>query len=151
MSQLAPVHYPRVEDGDQEVIFDKLLDLIGQEFVVRIISIDEDEKRIILSEREALREETESILAEIEVSKTYKGKVSGISSYGLFVTLGGSVEGLVHISEITYGHVSDISKLAKVGDDMEVRVIGLENGKISLSRKKLKNDPWSEIPKNFTV
>lgn len=67
LSQLAPVHYPRVEDGDQEIIFDKLLDLIGNEFSVRVISIDEDEKRIILSEREALREETEKILEEIEV------------------------------------------------------------------------------------
>lgn len=77
--------------------------------------------------------------------------MSGISSYGLFVTLGGSVEGLVHISEITYGHVSDITRLAKVGMEMDVKVIGLENGKISLSRKQLKTDPWKEIPKKFSV
>jgi small subunit ribosomal protein S1 len=92
LSQLAPIHYPRVEDGDQEQIFDKLLDLIGKEFSVRAISIDEEEKRVILSEREALKEETEKILAEIEVGKSYDGVVSGVSSYGLFVTLGGSVE-----------------------------------------------------------
>ncbi len=151
LSQLAPVHYPRVEDGDQEVIFNKLLDLIGKEFKVRVISIDEEEKRIILSEREALKEETETILAEIEVGKEYEGVVSGISSYGVFVTLGGSVEGLVHISELTYGHVQNIERMGNVGNEMKVKVIGLENGKISLSRKKLKVDPWKEIPKKFSV
>jgi ribosomal protein S1 len=67
LSQLAPIHYPRVEYGDQEAIFDKLLDLIGQEISVRIINIDEEEKRIILSEREALKEEREKVLQELEV------------------------------------------------------------------------------------
>ncbi len=151
LSQLAPIHYPRVEDGDQEQIFDKLLELIGKEFSVRAISVDEEEKRVILSEREALKEETEKILEEIEVGKSYDGIVSGVSSYGLFVTLGGSVEGLVHISELTFGHVAHISKLAKIGDPFEVKVIGLENGKISLSRKQLKGDPWEYIPKNFKI
>jgi len=72
LSQLAPIHYPRVEDGDQEMIFDKLLDLIGTEFKVRAISIDEDDKRVILSEREALKEETEKILSEIQVGSSYE-------------------------------------------------------------------------------
>ncbi|HBB04817.1 TPA: hypothetical protein DCZ39_08260 [Patescibacteria group bacterium] len=88
LSQLAPIHYPRVEDGDQEIIFEKLLDLIGKELKVRIINIDEDEKRIVLSEREALKEERENILKDLEVGKIYDGVVSGLSSYGLFVTIG---------------------------------------------------------------
>lgn len=88
LSQLAPIHYPRVEDGDQEIIFEKLLDLIGKELRVRIINIDEDEKRIVLSEREALKEERENILKDLEVGKVYDGVVSGLSSYGLFVTIG---------------------------------------------------------------
>jgi len=86
------LHYPRVEDGEQEAIFEKLLDLIGVEFKVRIINIDEDDKRIILSEREALREERDKILAEMSLGKTYDGVVSGISSYGFFVTINGAVE-----------------------------------------------------------
>jgi small subunit ribosomal protein S1 len=151
LSQLAPIHYPRVEDGDQEAIFEKLLDLIGQELRVRIINIDEEEKRIILSEREALKEERESVLKWLEVGKIYEWVVSGISSYGLFVTIGGTVEGLVHISEITYGHVNNIDNLGKIGDKITVKVIGLENGKISLSSKKLKDDPWTELPKYHKV
>ena len=151
LSQLAPIHYPRVEDGDQEAIFDKLLELIGQEIKVRVINIDEEDRRIILSEREALKEEREKVLAELEVGKVFDGVVSGISSYGLFVTIGGTVEGLVHISEITYGHVNDIDRLGKIWDKMQVKVIGLENGKISLSSKQLKGDPWSELPKKYKV
>jgi len=151
LSQLAPIHYPRVEDGDQEIIFDKLLDLIGKELKVRIINIDEDEKRIVLSEREALKEERENILKDLEVGKVYDWVVSGLSSYGLFVTIGWTVEGLVHISEITYGHVNNIEKLGTIGDKISVKVIGLENGKISLSSKKLKDDPWTALPKQYKV
>ena len=149
--QLAPIHYPRVEDGDQDAIFDKLLALIGEEIKVRVINIDEEERRIILSEREALREEREKVLSELEVGKVFDGVVSGVSSYGLFVTIGGTVEGLVHISEITYGHVNNIDKLGKIGDKMQVKVIGLENGKISLSAKQLKEDPWEALPKKYKI
>ncbi|MFA7717333.1 MAG: S1 RNA-binding domain-containing protein, partial [Candidatus Absconditabacterales bacterium] len=151
LSQLAPIHYPRVEDGDQEIIFDKLLELIGKDIKVRIINIDEEEKRIVLSEREALKEEREAILADLEVGKIYEGVVSGLSSYGLFVTIGGTVEGLVHISEITYGHVNNIERLGKIGEKMKVKVIGLENGKISLSSKKLKEDPRTALPKQYKI
>ena len=151
LSQLAPIHYPRVEDGDQDAIFDKLLALIGEEIKVRVINIDEEERRIILSEREALREEREKVLSELEVGKVFDGIVSWVSSYGLFVTIGGTVEGLVHISEITYGHVNNIDKLGKIGDKMKVKVIGLENGKISLSAKQLKEDPWEALPKKYNI
>jgi small subunit ribosomal protein S1 len=151
LSQLAPIHYPRVEDGDQEKIFDALLELLGQEFKVRIINFDEDGKRMILSEREAYREERAKIMENLAVGNEYEGVISGVSSYGFFVTIGGCIEGLVHISEITYGHVSNITKLGKLGDDMKVKVIGLDDGKISLSAKKLKEDPWNVIPKRHKL
>ena len=151
LSQLAPVHYPRVEDGDQEKIFEKLLNLVGKEFRVRIINLDEENKRIVLSEREALKEEREKILGTMKVGNEYEGTVSGISSYWVFVTIGGGIEGLVHISELTYGHVANVDRLAKVGNNMIVRIIGFEDGKISLSAKQLKDDPWSIIPKKFKL
>ena len=151
LSQLAPVHYPRVGDGDQEKIFERLLDLIGKEFKVRIINLDEENKRMILSEREALREEREKILKDLKVWNVYEWTISGVSSYGLFVTIGGGIEGLVHISEITYWHVHDINAFWKVGDKVKVKVIGYEDWKISLSMKQLKPDPWTIIPKKFKV
>jgi len=151
LSQLAPIHYPRVEDWDQEAIFKKLLDIIWQEIRVRIINIDEEEKRIILSEREALKEDREKVLAELEIWKIFDWVVSWVSSYGLFVTMWWTVEWLVHISEITYGHVNNIDRLWRVWDQIQVQVIWLENGKISLSSKKLKWDPRAELPKKCKI
>jgi small subunit ribosomal protein S1 len=149
LSQLAPVNYPRVEDGDQEAIFDKLIALIGKEFKVRIITIDEDVRRVILSEREALREEREEIMATMAVENIYDGVISGLSSYGFFVTIGWALEGLVHISEITYGHVDNVDKFGKVGDKVQVKIIWLDGGKISLSIKQVKEDPRKIIGKTF--
>lgn len=149
LSQLAPINYPRVEDGDQEKIFGELLKLLGKEFKVRIINFDQNGKRMILSEREALREERMKIQETLAVWNEYDGIVSGISSYGFFVTIGGGIEGLVHISEITYGHVSNIDGLWDIGENMKVKVIGLDDGKISLSSKQLKPDPWTIIPQTY--
>lgn len=75
-----------------------------------------------------------------------EGTVSGILSYGLFVTFEG-LEGLVHVSEIDWGHVNDPSKFAKVGMKLKVKVIGLESEKISLSIKRLKDNPWDILSK----
>ena len=149
LSQLAPIHYPRVEDGDQEKIFAQLLQLLGQEFKVRIMNFDDGGRRMVLSEREALREERAKIIDAMKIGNEYDGVVSGLSSYGFFVTIGGGVEGLVHLSEITYGHVSAIDRVTKVGDDMKVKIIGFEDGKISLSAKALKKDPWELIPEMY--
>lgn len=147
LSQLAPVHYPRVEDWDQTKIFDALLSLVYKEFKVRIINIDEDWQRMILSEREALREEREKIMTDLGIWNEYEWVVSWVSSYWLFVTIWWGIEWLVHISEITYGHVDNIDRFWKVWKTVKVKVIWLEEGKISLSLKKLKPDPWSLIPK----
>lgn len=151
LSQLAPVHYPRVEDGDQDKIFDVLLNLVWKEFKVRIINVDEENKRLIFSEREALKEEREKIMSELKVGNIYEGVISWVSSYGLFVTIGWGLEWLVHVSEITYGHVHDINYFGKVGDKVKVKVIWYEDGKISFSIKQLKPDPWTIIPKEFKV
>ena len=151
LSQLAPVHYPRVEDGDQDKIFDVLLNLVWKEFKVRIINVDEENKRLIFSEREALKEEREKIMSELSVWNIYEGVISWVSSYGLFVTIGWGLEWLVHVSEITYWHVHDINYFGKVGDKVKVKVIWYEDGKISFSIKQLKPDPWTIIPKEFKV
>jgi len=151
LSQLAPVHYPRVEDGNQEKIFDVLLNLVGKEFEVRIINVDEENRRLIFSEREALKEEREKIISELKVWNEYEWVISWVSSYGLFVTIGWGLEWLVHVSEITYGHVHDINFFWKVWDNVKVKVIGYEDGKISFSMKQLREDPWKIIPKTFKI
>ncbi len=149
VSQLAPLHYPRVEGANSEKILERLGSLIGIEFEVRIINIDEDGKKLILSERAALKEAMEKSLVKLEEGQQVKGVISGIVSYGIFVTFGG-LEGLVHISEIAWGHVANPSKYGKVGDEVDILVIGKDEGKISLSMKRLKDDPWVAIAKQFS-
>ncbi len=138
LSQLAPINYPRVEDGDQEKIFWELLNLLGKEFKVRIMNFDDGGRRMVLSEKEAMREERAQIVSELKVWNVYDGTVSGISSYWFFVTIGWGIEWLVHLSEITYGHVTHVDSMIRVGNPMKVQVIGYEDGKISLSAKTLK-------------
>ncbi len=151
LSQLAPVHYPRVEDWDQEKIFEQLLDLMWKEFKVRVINIDEEWKRLIFSEREALREEKDKIMEDLDIGKEYEWTISWVSSYGLFVTIGWGIEWLVHVSEITYWHVDNIERFGKIWDNVRVKVIWYEEWKISLSIKKLKEDPWKIIPQKFSI
>lgn len=150
VSQLAPLHYPRVEGANSEKILERLNSLIGIDFSVRIINIDEEGKKLILSERSALEEEVQGALSSLKVGQKVKGKISGIVSYGIFVTFNG-LEGLVHISEIAWGHVASPSRYGKVGDEVEILVIGVDGGKISLSMKRLKDDPWIQIAKKFKV
>jgi small subunit ribosomal protein S1 len=146
VSQLTPLHYPRVEGADAEKILEHLEGLVGKEFKVRVINVDEAGKKIIFSEKAAIEENREKALKTLKEGDIVEGVVSGILSYGLFVTFEG-LEGLVHVSEIDWGHVNDPSKFAKVGMKVKVKVIGLDSDKISLSIKRLKENPWDVLAK----
>jgi small subunit ribosomal protein S1 len=150
VSQLTPLHYPRVEGANAEKILDHLRGLVGKPFKVRVINVDNDGKKIIFSEKAAIEEQRMDSLSKLKVGDTVEGTVSGILTYGLFVTFNG-LEGLVHVSEIDWGHVSDPSKFAKVGDKVTVQVIGIEQEKISLSMKRLKTNPWEDIASRYST
>lgn len=150
LSQLAPLHYPRVEGANAEKIFQKLTELVGRTFNVKIITLDTDNKKLILSEKAAMDEERSESLSTLQVNQRVTGKISGIVSYGIFVTFNG-LEGLVHISEIDWGHVEDPKGYGKVGDPVEVLVIGVDESKISLSIKRLQSDPWVEIGSKYKL
>ncbi len=146
VSQLTPLHYPRVEGADPKKILEHLEGLIGEPFKVRVINVDEGGKKIIFSEKAAIEDDREKALQTLKEGDIVEWVVSGILSYGLFVTFNG-LEGLVHVSEIDWGHVNDPSKFAKVGMKVKVKVIGLESEKISLSIKRLKQNPWDALSK----
>lgn len=150
VSQLTPVHYPRVEGADPEKILEHLGRLVGKPFKVRVINVDKDGKKIIFSEKAAVEEQRLAALATLKVGDVVEGAVSGILTYGLFITFNG-VEGLVHVSEIDWGHVSNPSKFAKIGDAVKVQVIGIEGDKISLSMKRLRPNPWQILQDKFKV
>jgi small subunit ribosomal protein S1 len=150
VSQLAPMHYPRVNGADSSEILKRLQDLTGETFDVKVINVDNDNGKLILSEKAAMREQRDASLGKLKVGQKIKGKISGIVKFGIFVAFTG-LEGLVHISEIAWGHVKDPSEFGKINDELEVLVIGIEGEKISLSMKRLTPDPWLEAAKNFKV
>lgn len=150
VSQLSPSNYPRVNNADASEIINRLAKFIGHTFTVKIITLDEDAGKIVVSEREAMAEERSKALESLTIGDTKEGLVSGIVKFGLFVAFDG-LEGLVHISEIAWGHVKNPSECAQMGDRVTVKIIGIEGEKLSLSMKQLTKDPWEEIAERYPV
>jgi len=150
VSQLTPLHYPRVEGANPEKILEHLTGLIWVEFKVKVINVDEAGKKIIFSEKAAIEEKRSWALSNLKEWDVVEWTISGILSYGLFVTFDG-LEGLVHVSEIDWGHVTDPSKFAKVWMKVKVKVIGLDSDKISLSIKRLQENPWDVLASKYKL
>lgn len=150
VSQLSPANYPRVNNADASEIIAKLKKFVGHAFTVKIITMDEEAGKIVVSEREAMAEERAKALESLKVGDVKQGTISGIVKYGLFVSFDG-VEGLVHISEIAWGHVRNPAEYAELGDKVTVKIIGMDGDKISLSIKQLTNDPWEEVAERYPV
>ncbi len=142
ISQLASNHYPRSVQGNRDEISTKLSELVGETFNVKIINFDKTTNKLIFSERAAGDAAAEERLSKIEVGSIVKGKITGIVDFGLFVHIGDDVEGLVHISEVSWDRVNDLRTLYSVGDQIDVQVVGISDGKVSLSIKRLSTDPW---------
>ena len=142
-SQLAKEHYPRVPEGDKDKILIELGKLVGIPLSVRIITADAKEGKLIFSERAGDEaEEKASLIDKYRVGDEVEGEVTGIVDFGVFVKLEAGLEGLVHISELDWGLVEDPRALVAVGDSVRVKVIDIKDGKVSLSIKALKENPW---------
>ena len=141
-SQLKASHYPRVTDGDKDKILNELKKLVGTKLSVLIITADPKEGKLIFSEKDPEKKEKEKIVDKYTVGDETEGEVTGIVDFGIFVKLEDGLEGLVHISEIEWGLVDDTRSLFSVGDKIKVKIIEIKDGKISLSIKALKENPW---------
>ncbi len=149
-SQLTKDHYPRVPEGDKDKILDELKKLVGQTLPVRIITADAREAKLIFSERTGEDEsEKANLIDKYQVGDTVEGEVTGVVDFGVFVKLEQGLEGLVHISELDWGLVEDPRALFKVGDAVRVKVIEIKEGKISLSVKALKENPWNTAGERY--
>lgn len=148
VSQLSAKNYPRVSNVDKDQILQKLNELVGQTLKVRILDVNRDENKLILSEKEAKREETKQRLKELNVGDVVKGTVTGTVDFGIFVTVEG-VEGLIHISEISWDRVSNPADYVKQGEDVEAKIIAIDGDKLSLSMKQLQEDPWLKQIKEY--
>lgn len=151
VSQLATEHYPRVEGGDKNKILEKLNQLVNKSLDVKIIDVDEAEEKLIVSEKAAWEEKQKSVLAKYTAGTVIEGKVSGVVDFGAFVEFGEGLEGLVHISELAWQRIEDPHDIIKVGDAVKAEIIGVEGSKISLSIKKLQEDPWKKAAMRYKV
>ncbi len=149
-SQLAKEHYPRVPEGDKEKIFGELAKLVGHTLAVRIITADAKEGKLIFSERAGDEEEVKAnLIDKYQVGDVVEGEVTGAVDFGVFVKLEQGLEGLVHISELDWGLVEDPRALFAVGDTVRVKVIEIKDGKVSLSVKALKENPWKTASERY--
>ena len=123
---------------------ENLEDYLLQEIDVKVIDVDQASNRLVLSAREILKEqerkEKEALVSAVEVGSVMNGEVESLQSYGAFVKLENGLSGLVHVSQISAERVKSLEQVLHVGDAVEVKVIGVKAGKISLSIKELVAD-----------
>ncbi len=197
VSQLKPEHYPKIENGDQEKIFQKLQKFIGEELKVIVLSLDPKQKILIFSEKQADLEKNKEALKSYNVGDIVEGKITGIVDFGAFIkfpcsaettkgkpspsdlssearrakeealakkgapveamenepvskTEGNSqIEGLIHISELDWQLIQDPFDVISVNEIVKAKIINITNGRVSLSLKALKKDPWENIAERY--
>lgn len=149
VSQLSAKNYPRV-GGDRLKIKKKLSELIGSNLPVKIISYDKNAKKIIFSEKAVVDSDLEEKAQKFEIGQKVKGNITGIVDFGLFVDIG-ELEGLVHISQVSWQRINNLKDHFKVGQEIEAEVVNIDAGRVSLSIKKLLPDPWQTEVKNLEV
>ncbi len=147
-SQLSPENYPRVEGGDSAKVLKELQKFIGKKMEVRILDLSKEKEKIILSEKAKNEEEEQASLDSYSEGDVVDGTVTGIVDFGAFVRLEDGVEGLIHISEMDWSLVEDPRNILKEGEKVQAKIINIANGKLFLSLKALKKDPWKELEKN---
>ena len=151
VSQLSPANYPRVSGGEKAKIQEKLKSLVGQSLEVKILDVNEDDEKIVVSEKAVWETKQESVLSKYKVGDNVEGKVTAVTDFGAFVRFDENLEGLVHISEIAWQRIDHPRDVLKIGDHVRAEIINIENAKIFLSMKKLVDDPWKSVAAKYTL
>ena len=156
VSQLASQHYPKVEGGERTEILRKLQEFIGEEFTVKILNLFPQKNQIILSERAKDMDRMKKILNKYSIDDMIEGEITGITNFGAFIKFPLDVkseqeqlEGLIHISELDWKIVKDPLEIVQIGNKVKAKIIDISKGKISLSLKSLKKDPWKGAEKKY--
>lgn len=148
VSQLAAGHYPRVSGADKDEILQKLNALTNQTLRVRILDVSRKDNKLIFSEKEAVKDDMQARFAELKVGDEVEGIVTGVIDFGAFVNVDG-IEGLIHISEISWERVDNPRNYVKVGDTVKAKIIAIDKDRLSLSLKQMSDDPWLSEVKAF--
>jgi len=151
VSQLAPENYPRINGGDKSKILEKLKSYVGRDFETRVVTFNEKEDKIIFSEKEAWNERQRDVISQYNVGTAVEGTITAITDFGVFISFGENLEGLIHISELAWQRIDNPSELFNVGETIKAEVISLEGSKIFLSAKKLMRDPWDGVAEKYKI
>jgi len=127
-------------------------ELVGRTLQLKVIQVEPERNRLILSERAARRAARSERLKELEVGSVVKGRVVNLTDFGAFVDIGG-VDGMIHISNIDHRHIAHPSDVLSVGDEVDVRIdsVDIERERIALNRKVVLPDPWQTFISNHAV
>ena len=150
VSQLAAGHYPRVSGADKDEILQKLNALTSKPLRVRILDVSRRDNKLIFSEKEAVKDDMQARFSELKVGDVVEGLVTGVIDFGAFVNVDG-IEGLIHISEISWERVDNPRNYIKVGETVKAKIIAIDRDRLSLSLKQMSEDPWLEQVKAFKV
>jgi len=148
VSQLAAGHYPRVSGADKDEILQKLNQLTGKPIRVRVLDVSRKDNKLIFSEKEAVKDDMAARFAELKVGDEVEGIVTGVIDFGAFVNVDG-IEGLIHISEISWERVENPRDYVKVGETVKAKIIAIDKDRLSLSLKQMSEDPWLKEVKAF--
>ncbi len=148
VSQLSAEHYPRVGSSDKDEILQRLNALVNKELRARILDADRKANKLIFSEKEAVKEGLAERFEKMAIGDTVKGVVTGVVDFGVFVNVEG-IEGLIHISEISWERVNNPSDYVKVGQTVDAKIIAIDKERLSLSMKQLTKDPWLDEVEQF--
>ena len=130
--------------------------MVGQPITVRVVEVDRERRRLILSERAASTESRQSlkerVLDELEQGKVYTGRVTSLANFGAFINVNGA-DGLVHLSELSWDHIEHPKEVLEVGQEIKVKVINVDREKkrIGLSVRALQEDPWRSRVQKYSV
>lgn len=141
VSQLSADNYPRVSGADKDEILQRLNSLVGKALRVRVLDASRKENKLIFSEKEAIRDDMQAKFEKLKIGDTVKGTITGVVDFGAFVNVSG-IEGLIHISEISWDRVENPGDYVIIGDQVEAKIIAIDNDRLSLSLKQMKEDPW---------
>lgn len=151
LSQLSSEHYPKVEGGDTTKIVQALQKFKGTEFKVKVLDYNEQEGKLIVSERAIQEEAAKGEIAKLTVGQVVEGTVTEVTDFGAFVRISDNLDGLIHSSEIDWKFVEDPRQILHTGDTVTAKVISLDGGRVALSLKALRPDPWLTVDEVFKV
>jgi len=154
VSQLSKDNYPRVDGGNKGKILEKLRSLVNKKLKAKLIDLNEADDKVIFSEKEVYAENKKQELDKYKIGDVVDATVNGIVDFGVFVEFGpenSGLEGLVQISELAWQRIEHPRDIFKVGDKLKAQIIGIENDRVTLSAKKMLEDPWKKAVEKYEV